>query len=170
MSISEMVYGHKLLKWHHEIIAGSCQRVVASSALYSSGCTAGKASRQSDYRCGDPHLTSVTFFFHSQAMQYFIFFAHVSSACVHFLTLPSCSSPARNFKKATRNFACLTRIMTITSVLCSKQWSLLFAPKIMKHRYCCFLIQHSDSAELSQGLTTLGHQIDQTKLDKLFAK
>jgi hypothetical protein len=60
--------------------------------------------------------------------------------------------------------------MTITSVLCSKHWSLLFAPKILKHRYCWFLIQHSDSAELSQGLATLGHQLDQTKLDKLFAK
>ena len=128
---------------NNESIAGSCLLTAAvhTSALHSgSGCTARKASRQRDFKCG--HSRNLNLFarhvFLVQSL--FALFLHF------FPTFLLCSSPATNFKKVTRNFACLTRITTIISVLLQEQ---AFCENFVVHHWWTIRVSsHSRSQTL----------------------
>ena len=113
---------------HHESFSGSYLLVaaLATSILFACSRPARKASRQRDFKCGYPHPLSCAFA--CTPGSYSLLFVWPFTNRMHSPPPPSfspCSSPLRSFKKATRNFACLTRTMTTTSVLVPPHLSFL---------------------------------------------
>lgn len=72
----------------------------------------------------------------------------VCSLSAFFPTFLLCSSPATNFKKVTRNFACLTRITTIISVLVLLQEQAFCENFLVHHRLTIRVSSHSRSQTL----------------------